>query len=75
MDYPNQKLLKNNIKTNPKVCSRCIYDERVSAIYFDADGVCNYCHQIEKLRKKYGTGTKKGNENLQKIIKEIKKKG
>ena len=66
---------KNILKTNLKVCSKCIYDERVSAIYFDADGVCNYCHQIEKLRKEYGTGKEKGNENLQKIIKEIKKKG
>ena len=70
-----KNLFNNKIKTNLKVCSRCIYDERVSAIYFDADGVCNYCHQIEKLRKEYGTGTKKGNENLQKIIKEIKKRG
>ena len=49
----------NKIKTNLKICSRCIYDERVSEIYFDADGVCNYCHQIEKLRKEYGTGKKK----------------
>ena len=70
-----KNLFNNKIKTNLKVCSRCIYDEKVSAIYFDADGVCNYCHQIEKLRKEYGTGKKKGNENLQKIIKEIKKKG
>ena len=75
MEYSNQKLLKDNIKTNIKVCSRCIYDERVSAICFDADGVCNYCHQIEKLRKQYGTGEKKGTEDLQNIIKEIKKKG
>jgi len=67
--------LNNKIKTNLKVCSRCIYDERVSSIKFDENGVCNYCNQIEKLRNEYGTGTKKGNIILQNIIKEIKKKG
>ena len=75
MEYSNQELLKDNIKTNIKVCSRCIYDERVASINFDEDGVCNYCHQIEKLRNEYGTGTKKGTAKIQSIIKEIKKKG
>ena len=42
--------------THLKVCSRCIYDERVAAITFDAEGVCNYCRQIEGLTRDYGTG-------------------
>lgn len=37
------------MKTSLKVCTRCIYDERVSAITFDEEGVCNYCHQIDQL--------------------------
>ncbi len=65
--------LEEELRTNLKVCSRCIYDERVSAISFDKEGICNYCHQIEKLKKEYGTGKKKGNDNLQKIIQKIKK--
>jgi len=62
-------------KTNLKVCSRCIYDERVSSISFDEDGVCNYCHQLESLSQDYGTGQKQGKEKFQKIVDEIKKAG
>ena len=29
-----------------KICSRCIYDERVSSIIFDEKGECNYCKQV-----------------------------
>jgi N-acetyl sugar amidotransferase len=66
---------KTTLITNLKVCSRCIYDERVSSILFDENGICNYCHQIEQLKEEYGTGKKKGNENFKKIIREIKKSG
>ena len=67
--------LNNKLSTNLKVCSRCIYDERVSSISFDENGVCNYCHQIEMLKKEYGTSKEKGNQRLKKIIKKIKKEG
>jgi N-acetyl sugar amidotransferase len=70
-----QFIQKSILKTNLKVCSRCIYDERVSEITFDEKGICNYCYQIEKLRQEYCTGKKKGNENLKKIIIKIKKSG
>lgn len=58
-----------------KVCSRCIYDERVSAITFDADGVCNYCRQIDRLKREYGTGTESGARRLAEIIEKIKRAG
>jgi N-acetyl sugar amidotransferase len=58
-----------------RVCSRCIYDERVSAIRFDADGVCNYCHQTDQLIEQYGTGSDKGEADLAKIIEEIRRAG
>jgi 3'-phosphoadenosine 5'-phosphosulfate sulfotransferase (PAPS reductase)/FAD synthetase len=58
-----------------KVCSRCIYDERVAAISFDAMGVCNYCRQIDGLVRDYGTGTPEGEQRLQAIIDEIKRAG
>ena len=61
--------------TKLKVCSRCIYDERVASITFDEDGVCNYCHQLEKLKEDYGTGEKKGEEEFLRIVEEIKKDG
>lgn len=58
-----------------KVCSRCIYDERVAAIMFDEHGVCNYCHQIDRLKKEYGTGTERGQHKLDEIIAQIKQAG
>lgn len=58
-----------------RICSRCIYDERVPGIHFDEEGVCNYCHQVEDFRAVYGTGTKEGKARLAKIIEEIKRRG
>ena len=58
-----------------KICSRCIYDEHVTGIHFDEEGVCNYCLQIEQLSKTYGTGQFKGQEKLSKILQKIKKEG
>lgn len=58
-----------------RVCSRCIYDERVSEISFDADGVCNYCRQVDGLVADYGTGQPKGDAELARIIEEIRKAG
>jgi N-acetyl sugar amidotransferase len=65
----------SRLKTNLKVCSRCIYDERVASITFDSDGVCNYCKQLDTLVDEYGTGHKKGEEKFKQIITEIKKNG
>ncbi len=61
--------------TKLRVCSRCVYDERVNGIVFDGDGVCNYCHQVDKLKQDFGTGTTVGREKLEKIIAQIKKHG
>jgi N-acetyl sugar amidotransferase len=62
-----------NIKeATVKICSRCIYDERVSSIEFDAKGVCNYCKQVDDLQKLYGTGEKAGEEKLKQIVEQIK---
>jgi N-acetyl sugar amidotransferase len=58
-----------------KVCSRCIYDERVAAIQFDAQGVCNYCLQVDRLKQEYGTGTDEGEHKLAVIVEEIKRAG
>lgn len=55
-----------------KICTRCIYDERVASITFDDHGVCNYCKQIDELKLQYGTGQNKGEEELMRIIEQIK---
>jgi len=66
---------KNLEETKLQVCSRCIYDERVASIYFDKNGICNYCYQIEKLKNDYGTGEAKGEKEFKRIVEQIKKNG
>lgn len=63
------------VHTDLKVCSRCIYDERVAAITFDEHGVCNYCLQIDNLKAEYGTGSEVGKRKIASIIDEIKSAG
>ena len=58
-----------------KVCTRCIYDERLDQITFDQDGICNYCHQVDDLIEMYGTGNSKGKAIFEDYIKEIKNAG
>ena len=66
-------LLNSKIeKVDVQVCSRCIYDERVDGIEFDENGICNYCHQIDDLKKEYGTGANSGIVKLHDIIDELK---
>lgn len=69
-------MLDPDIKKAPiRICSRCIYDERVAAIQFDDAGVCNYCRQVEGLKEQYGTGQAKGETQFRTIIEDIKRKG
>ena len=58
-----------------KVCSRCIYDERVSRISFDEEGICNYCKSSDAIKEQYGTGSPKGDASLQLLVEQIKKEG
>lgn len=57
-----------------KICSRCIYDENIPGISFDENGVCNYCHQIDKMAKEY-PDDEQGEKLLYQIVETIKKKG
>jgi N-acetyl sugar amidotransferase len=65
----------NRIKNTEKICSRCIYDSKIPNIYFDEEGICNYCKQIEKLEMQFSTGKPEGEKLLQKIIETIKVRG
>lgn len=58
-----------------RICSRCIYDERVSGIAFDESGVCNYCHQVDALAAQFGTGMPRGEAELGRIVDEIRREG
>lgn len=57
------------------ICSRCIYDETVPNISFDtADGVCNYCRQIEGMEAEYPTGAE-GLARLDKLVDDMRAAG
>ena len=59
-----------------KICSKCIYDSKsLKEIEFDEEGVCNYCYQVEDLKKQFGTGTIEGQQKLFSIIEDVRKKG
>ncbi|MBX2990051.1 MAG: N-acetyl sugar amidotransferase [Bacteroidetes bacterium] len=58
-----------------RICTRCIYDETVGGIRFDAEGVCNYCHTIDQLRIEYATGTPEGEKRLQVLIDRMRQDG
>jgi len=58
-----------------RICTRCIYDERVSAITFDEEGVCRYCRQVETLRASYGTGDPEGERRFDAILADIRAAG
>lgn len=66
---------RNLKKEGVKICTRCIYDETVANISFDSEGVCNYCHLIDQLKKEYGTGSEKGEQKFKEIVECIKKDG
>ena len=54
------------------ICKRCIYDDTIPDIKFDSEGVCNYCHQTDRLNNMYPTG-KKGEKYLFQLAEKIKK--
>lgn len=58
-----------------KICSRCIYDERVPGISFNHDGVCNYCEQVDTLLHTYKTGLPEGEKLLHDIFEKIRGEG
>ena len=41
---------------NNKICSRCILDTTVPEIYFNNNGVCNYCEINDEIMKEYPDG-------------------
>src|SRR2546428_518631 len=59
-----------------RTCTRCVYDDvNVSRIEFDQDGVCTYCHMIDKIQEEYQTGTEEGERKFQEIVDKIKAAG
>lgn len=65
--FRNSGLIRKN---SMKICSKCISDETIPGIFFDTEGVCNYCRIHKKLELEYPAGVegyKKFLEIAQKI--------
>lgn len=67
-----KSLLENNVEriNHLKRCTRCILPESHPFIEFDENGVCNYCRDFDKRKKR----RPKGMEALEMQLAEIRKK-
>ena len=59
---------------NHQICARCIIDTTVPGVFFDENGVCNFCKLHDKLDKLYPLN-EKGKKQQQRIIEGIKRSG
>lgn len=57
-----------------EICKRCIYDNSVPNIFFDKEGICNYCRQIEELEFQF-PNDERGALELQRLVDEMKEAG
>lgn len=58
------------------ICKRCVFDNQyIPFIKFNNDGICNFCLETDDLISRYNTGSKKGEEDFNKILYKIKKDG
>lgn len=58
-----------------RICSRCLMDTTDPDIIFDENGVCNHCHDHDRLMKQKVVTGKAGEVHLQKLVEEMKRDG
>ena len=58
-----------------KICTRCLMDTTDPNIVFDESGVCNHCHDHDRLMKQKVVTGKAGEEYLQKLVEQMKRDG
>lgn len=64
------------INTEYKICSRCVMDTTATGIFFDENGVCNFCKEmIERSGTIIYQSLDVKNKNLEKIVEKIKTQG
>ena len=56
------------------ICSKCILDNTVPEIYYNTDGVCNYCEMNDEIMKEYPSKDK-GKKLLKSLVNDIKING
>ena len=58
-----------------RICSRCLMDTSDPDIVFDEQGVCNHCHDHDRLMTQKVITGKAGEAYLQKLVEEMKRAG
>jgi N-acetyl sugar amidotransferase len=58
-----------------RICTRCLMDTSDPEIVFDAQGVCNHCHDHDRLMTQKVVAGKAGEVYLQKLVEDIKHAG
>jgi N-acetyl sugar amidotransferase len=56
------------------ICKRCVMNENVPGICFDAEGICNYCHIHDRLDRLFPAG-EEGKAILQKMAEKMRRGG
>lgn len=62
------------MQNNFIICSRCVLDTTVPDIYFDEQGICNYCKTFDIMDRAY-PNDERGQAILDKIIDQIRHRG
>ena len=57
------------------MCSRCVMDTTAKEISFDDNGECNFCKHYDTVEKSEVFSDKVGQEKLDVLVREIKRKG
>jgi len=55
-------------------CSRCVFHSEIPGIFFDKDGVCNYCHAIDDMEREY-PNDERGQKLLVQLVDNMKRAG
>lgn len=58
-----------------RICTRCLMDTTDPDIVFDGQGVCNHCHDHDRLMKQKVITGKTGEQYLQKLVEQMKREG
>lgn len=58
-----------------QICARCVMDTTDPDIRFDADGVCNHCHEYDRMAREQVFTGEEGRQRLQRTVAQIKQDG
>lgn len=60
---------------NHQICTRCVMDTTDPEITFDAQGVCNHCHEFDQVTAKRWFPNEEGKRKLEALVAQLKKEG